>query len=177
MRRPRWRFPPAVLGLHAGCRQGPDHRADQVTGPGDPDPLALASDLAHSGQHCEHPDIKWDGRNEPQVRAARALRQPGRGVQRGDHAVVDEQDPVAEPFGLIHVVGDQDDGHPLVTDVLDQLPGVPPGLRVQSGGQLVQDGELRVAHQRQGDQQPLLLPAGQPTEGGVPLGGQTQGLH
>jgi hypothetical protein len=54
--------------------------------------------------------------------------------------VIDQHHAVAEPFGLVHEVGDQHHRHPAVADAFDQVPGVAARLRVQSGGELVQDG-------------------------------------
>jgi len=73
----------------------------------------------------------------------------------------DQGHPVAEPFGFLHEVGDQHDRDPPVTHALDQLPGVPPGLRVQAGGELVEDRYLGRPEKGQRDREPLLLAAGQ----------------
>ena len=94
---------------------------------------------------------------------------PGGRVEGDDPARVDDGDPVAEPLGLLHEVGDQHDGDPAVADRLDQVPGVTAGLRVEPGGQLVEDRDPRVADQRQGDRQPLLLAARELAERGVAL--------
>jgi hypothetical protein len=60
------------------------------------------------------------------------LGQPGRGIQRRHLAPVNEQDPIAEPFCFVHEVGDQDDRETANADMLNQRPGVTPGLRVES---------------------------------------------
>ena len=41
-----------------------------------------------------------------------------------------------------------------------------PRLRIHAGGRLVEEDQLRTADQRQGQRQPLLLPAGQPLDRG-----------
>ena len=47
-------------------------------------------------------------------------------------AVVDDVDPVGEPLGLVHVVRGQHDGHAVGAQLLEQLPGRTPGLRVHA---------------------------------------------
>jgi hypothetical protein len=74
-------------------------------------------------------------------------------------------------------VGDQHDRHAAVPDALDQLPGVPAGLRVQPGGHLVQHRDLRPADQGQRHRQPLPLPAGQRPVVVAALGGQAENLE
>jgi hypothetical protein len=69
-------------------------------------------------------------------------------------------------------VGHQHHGGPLGPDLPDQLPGRPAGLWVKAGGELVQEHHLGPADQREGDEQPLALAAGQVGEGGVALGVQ-----
>jgi hypothetical protein len=104
-------------------------------------------------------------------------REAGGGVQRDHAAVVDQGDAVAEPFGFLHEVGDQDDRHAAVADVLDQLPGVPARLRVQARGHLVQHRDLGPADQGQRDRQPLPLPAGQRPVVVAALGGQAENVE
>ena len=56
-----------------------------------------------------------------------------------------------------------------LADRPDQVPGDPPGRRVQALGQLVEKHDLRFADQRERDEQPLPLAAGQRREGGPAL--------
>ena len=70
-------------------------------------------------------------------------------------------DAVAEPLGLVHEVGDQQDGDAGGAHAFDQPPRFAAGVRVEPGGQLVEDGQLGVAHQRERDRHALLLAAGQ----------------
>ena len=58
-------------------------------------------------------------------------------------------------------------------DAPDGGPHVPPRLRIEPGGQFVEDDDLRIANQRQRNGQALLLAAGEFRVGGVPLVGQT----
>jgi hypothetical protein len=106
----------------------------------------------------------------------RAPDQSGRGVQGGHPALVDHGDPVAQSLCLLHEVGDEEDGDTARADVLDELPGVAAGARVQAGGELVEDDDPRVADQGERDEQALLLAAGELREPGGQLGGEPQAL-
>ena len=105
-----------------------------------------------------------DGRNRSRCSASTGRTMPAGRVDRDDLARVDHGEPVGEPLGLFHEVGHQEDGHAPVADALDQVPRVPAGLRVQSGGQLVEDRDPRVPDERERDRQPLLLAAGELAE-------------
>ncbi len=131
------------------------------------------SDVRHGadlGQPGEDRIVERDRRPEAQSLLRVDLADDaGRRVEGDDLPGVDDGDPVGEPLGLLHEVGHQDDGHAAVADALDQVPGVTPGLRVEPGRQLVEDGDARVADEGQRDRQPLLLPARQLAEGGLAL--------
>ena len=100
---------------------------------------------------------------------------PGGRVERDHPAVADHRDPIGEAFGLLHQVGDEDDGDAAVADRLDEVPGVATRLRVEAGGQLVEDRDPRLADERERDREPLLLAAGQVAVGGVALVREARG--
>ena len=81
--------------------------------------------------------------------------------------------PVAECFGLVHRVGHQDHGDAPGLEGPDHGPGVAAGGRIEPGGEFVEDDDLRVPEQRQRDEEPLLLTAGEVREARVALGGET----
>jgi hypothetical protein len=56
-------------------------------------------------------------------------------------------------------VGREEDRLAQGLEVADDLPGAPPGRRIESGGRLVEEQELRVAGQRHRHVQPPLLTA------------------
>ncbi len=87
--------------------------------------------------------------------------QAGRGVQSDQLSRIDQGDPVSQSFRLLHEMRDQDDVTPRSRMLFHQGPGVTSGLRVETGRQLVEDGDLGVSNQGQGDGQPLLLPSGE----------------
>ena len=72
-----------------------------------------------------------------------------------------QRNAVAEILGLLHEVRDEDHRHALVADALDQLPGLATRLRVEAGGQLVEDRQLWTPDQRERDRQALALSAGE----------------
>ena len=89
---------------------------------------------------------------------------------RDDLAVVDDRHAVAEPLGLVHVVGRQQDGPAAVAQITDHVPELAPRLRVQASGRLVEEEQLGVADQGDGDGQPLLLAAGKLLDQSIGLG-------
>src|SRR5690242_20150997 len=107
-------------------------RAGQVTGRGQPDLVPLA-DQAHQF-------------------VPRAL---------GDElAVVDDADPVAQPFGLFHVVRGVQHGHPGAGQPFHALQDRVPALRVDPDRGFVQDQQLRLVQQADADVETPLHPAG-----------------
>ena len=90
-----------------------------------------------------------------------------RGVQRHDPPVVEDGHPVAQALGLFHEMGGQHDRLAPGAHVAHQVPDGVPGLGIEAGGQLVQEDQLRIGQECQGDEQALLLPAGQFREGRI----------
>jgi hypothetical protein len=71
-------------------------------------------------------------------------------------------------------MGYQQNGDASGANVLDQLPGIAPGLRIEAAGQLVEHRDLRVTDQRQRDRETLALTPGELAEGGVALLGKPE---
>ncbi len=134
-----------------------------------------AGDAANLGQVRQEPVLDRCRRAEPQA----LLRiDPGhdarRRVERDEATLIDQGDPVREPLGFLHEVGDEDDGDAPGTHALDELPGIPSGLWIETRGQFVEHGDPRVADQRERDGQTLFLPSRELPEGGVALLGQAE---
>ena len=89
------------------------------------------------------------------------LQELGDGAFGDVAAGVDDVDIVREALGVVHQVRRQDDPHAAVAQFGDQVEDHLAGLRVQAGARLVEEQNFRVAHQRRGKGEPLLLPAGQ----------------
>src|SRR5438128_2560337 len=98
-------------------------------------------------------------------------------LHRQDRAMVHDRDPVAEGLSLIHVVGGEDNGPPLGTDGLRQLPEVPSGLWIEAGRRLVEKKDLRLVHKGGRDAEPLLLATGQRAHVRTSLFGQVHLLE
>ena len=81
--------------------------------------------------------------------------------------VVDDGEPVAQPLGLVHEVGDQDHRRASVPDTLDQRPARAASSGVEPGRHLVQEDHLGAVGQREGDEEPLPLAAREAGEGRI----------
>jgi hypothetical protein len=84
-----------------------------------------------------------------------------------DATVLHDPDAIAEGLGLVEVVrGEQD----RLAEVGERAHGAPGGaarLGIEAGRRLVEEDELRVADEREGEIQPARLPAGQPADADV----------
>src|SRR6185312_8060211 len=78
-----------------------------------------------------------------------------------DVPAVHDDDLVAEELRLLHVVGGEDDRLAPRLDRLDQLPEIAPRLGIEAGSRLVEEEHLGVVHQRNREQETLLLAAGE----------------
>ena len=104
------------------------------------------------------------------VTARRARRRWPRESRRRRPGPVEDDDAVAEPLGLLDVVGDEHDGGAGVADAAHDVPRVAAADRVEVLGQLVEEHELGAADEGEGDEQPLALAAGQGGERAAPAG-------
>jgi hypothetical protein len=60
---------------------------------------------------------------------------------------------------VFHAQADVCPRDPAVAHLLDHVPGVAPGVRVEAGRHLVEHGDLGLADEGERDRQALLLPA------------------
>ena len=84
----------------------------------------------------------------------------GDGALGDQPAVGDVADAVAA-LGLVHVVGRDQHGDAVGGELVDLVPELAPRLRVDAGGRLVEQQELRLVHDAGGERQPLLPAAGE----------------
>jgi hypothetical protein len=56
-------------------------------------------------------------------------------------------------------MGSQKNSFAAIPDAAHQVPDGSSRLRIEPGGQLIEEYYFRIVDQRQGDKQPLLLPA------------------
>ncbi len=94
-----------------------------------------------------------------------------------DDAAVDEDDPVGCLTGKAHLVGHHQHGHALLRQRLHDAQHLAHHFRVQRGGRLVEEHDLRLQGQRTGDGDALLLAAGELIGIGVTLVRQPHGLE
>ena len=99
------------------------------------------------------------------MRSPRSWPTSSAGRARGAHpARVEHHDLVGQLGGLLGAVGGEQDRRALVAQLADQVAHRDAGLRVQPGGRLVEQEDLRAADQRGGQGQALALAAGQPPD-------------
>src|ERR687887_250887 len=84
-----------------------------------------------------------------------------RAALRHDQPAGDDRHLVGQVLRLVHVVGGEQDRLAEVPQALDQLPGAPAGRRVEAGGRLVQEDQVGVADDAEGEVQAALLAAGE----------------
>jgi hypothetical protein len=78
-----------------------------------------------------------------------------RGALGDDRAVAQDAQPVGEVLGLVHVVGGEEDRLPELAEAFDHVPRLPPRLRVEARGRLVEEHEVADDAERNVD--PALL--------------------
>jgi hypothetical protein len=84
-----------------------------------------------------------------------------RGAGGDDLRVVHDDEAVAQLLGLVHVVRGEDERDAALLEPVQPVPHHVPGLRVQAGGWLVEDEDVRVVDQRPGDRETAFHPARQ----------------
>ena len=105
--------------------------------------------------------------------SAPAMRASSAGVPHGaDAALAQDGDTIGQTLGLVEVVGGEHDRLAQGTEVLDRGPAPPPRLGVEAGRGLVEEDQLGVPGQRQREVEAAALPAREPPDDGVALGGQ-----
>jgi hypothetical protein len=101
-----------------------------------------------------------DAEADPRRRGRVAAERVGRAL--GDHAAAgDHHDAVGQALGLLHVVRREQDRLAERLEVADQLPRAASGRGVEAGGGLVEEDQLRVAADADGEIEPAALAARQ----------------
>ncbi|CCH16009.1 Protein of unknown function [Micromonospora lupini str. Lupac 08] len=99
------------------------------------------------------------------------------GALGDDLAVVHDRDPVAERVGLVEVVRGDEDGHAVAAQSPDLVPHVGAALRVEAGGRLVQEDDLRLVDDAERDLDAPTLAAGVGLALAVGVLGELEGLQ
>src|SRR6185437_15522090 len=140
--------------LRGPIREGADHggreicRDDKATVVGAH--LAAEGGQWHAGEGvgCGESDMS----NGPRTAAEFA----GRG-DLDEPAADDDADTVRERLRFIEVVGREDDGFAEGREFADDIPGLAAGARVEAGGGLVEEDEVGVTHEAEGEVEAALL--------------------
>src|SRR4029077_758275 len=90
---------------------------------------------------------------------AQALDQLGRRAFGNDLAVVDDREPVAQAFGLVHVMRGQQHCAAIALKVANNVPELAAALRIESGRRFVEKKNSWISHERRGYGQALALSA------------------
>ena len=80
--------------------------------------------------------------------------------QDDDAAPVHDRDHIAQLIRFIHIVRGQRDGFLLGFDVVNKLPEIAPGLRIQAGRGSSRNRNFGIIEQCDRQQQPLALTSG-----------------
>ena len=91
----------------------------------------------------------------------------GGGAFADDAAFVDDDDAVGEGVGLFEVVGGEEDGFAAGGEGADLLPEAAAGFDVEADGGLVEEDEVGVAAEGEGEEDALLLAAAELAEHAV----------
>ncbi len=90
------------------------------------------------------------------------------GTAEGDlFAVVQDGDAFAEALGFVHVVRCEKNGAAGGFELLDQIPKLTAGLRVEAGGGLIEKKKIGITDERAGERQTLFLAAGKIANAGI----------
>ena len=127
-------------------------------------PLPTADARREPGQQRAQIEPLTGAEAEPAVGAGG--RQLAGSAGRDEAAVVDDDDGIGEPLGLVHRVSGQHDRHPAAAQVTDQLPGVAAALHVEPGRRLIEKDQFRTPDHGHAQREPLLLTARQAPVGG-----------
>jgi small GTP-binding protein len=123
---------------------------------------AVATDRLESGQVCQHPVGQLAVALElDDVLGTERRDQLGRRAESENPAAIDDRHAIAQPCRLLHVVRGEQDRTAARLQLLDDLPDLPARGGVEPGGRLIEKEHLRIADQRTGERQALLLPAGE----------------
>src|SRR5580692_5436223 len=109
-------------------------------------------------RYVEYVRIGAGGKRDHVLRAS-GSDQFARAAEGDLFAVVHDGDALAEALGFVHVMRGEKDSAAGEFELLDQLPKLAAGLRVEAGGGLIEKKKIGIANQRTRERQALLLAA------------------
>ena len=132
-------------------------------------PAALAeSSLGYAGQGFHDGARQTRGGLHDQARRRwRTGDQFGRRRDGDDPPAIHDGDPIAQVTGFLEIMSAEKDGPAIRPQLANEAAQRAAGLRIETGGGLVEHQQSGPVDQRQGEKQPLPLPRGKRGEGGV----------
>ena len=121
--------------------------------------------------------IRSVGRDDHRSFGAVSLDERGGGIDVDDAAVLDDGDTVTQALGFFHEVRGQHHRLASGPNGADKIPDGVSRLRIESGGELIEEHDIGIVDERQRDEKALLLSARQGHEPGVTLLPQTKLLE
>jgi hypothetical protein len=168
-----------LAGQHAGVIEAPDHGGKHFGGChrcGDRAVSHFRRRLRDPGHHLDDDgEVGRIDRLDGQRKRA-DLRFQLVGRAGGDHpAVVDYRDLVGEQVGFFQVLRGQQHGHAAADEASDDVVHVVAAARIESRGRLVEEQDLRTAHQARGQVQATAHASGVRLDGPVTGIGEPSG--
>src|SRR6266545_4264611 len=151
------------LQLRSAC-DGPAGEGVQVPGGGDAAQqdavLVLPEPVPQLPRQVGEPGAGWEPEADLRLRHVAAPERL-RAALGDDPAGRDDRHAVGQVLRLVHVVGGEQDRLAEVAQALHQLPRAAPGRGIEAGGRLVEEEQVGVADDAEGEVQAALLAAGQ----------------
>jgi len=128
------------------------------------DGAVFGADVADTLDVAQRGDVERAGigacRKRDHVLRTGGGNQFARAAESDLFAVVHDSDALAETFGFVHVVRGEKDGAAGGFELLDQIPKLAAGLRVEAGGRFIEKKKIGVTNERASQREALFLPAG-----------------
>jgi len=86
-----------------------------------------------------------------------------------DLTVVHDRHAIRETLGFFHIVCRQEDRAAGALELVDEIPELPAGLRIEPRRRFVEEQEVRIADERAREREALLLSPGEYSDPRVPL--------
>src|SRR6201987_5342929 len=109
------------------------------------------------------------GFNDPDESRSLSFNQLFWRPHRHDRAAIENDDLVTQQLSLVHVMCGQEDGFPCLAVRENFFPKQMPNCRIEAGGRLVENEQLRIRQQRSHKGDPPFHPAGERVNWGVLL--------
>src|SRR5258708_28006716 len=148
-----------------------NHRGDEIVAPTPNRVLRVAADYLidprdRSKALFSGPIVR--GKHDRSFRAV-PIHEVRRSVYVDNASVLDDCHSIAQSFSFFHEMSGQENSLAALANAAYQVPNRTPRLRIQPGGQFVENHHLRISDQRKRNEQSLLLAAREGHEPGISL--------